>query len=125
MSDGQRELVREAVQVNRALAQIISVANPIWPAGLPAWEAPVVAFGLASETSRFVTIWSRSENAQESILRFPDLIGADVTVRTVFPANLTEWTTRWEPHDGILRVLKPTRGAGARVLELVPSRAES
>jgi alpha-galactosidase len=125
MAAGQLELVREAIRLNRDLVGFITTASPIWPAGLPTWEAPLVAFGLASENSRFVTIWNRSEEPQESVLRFPDLIGADVTVRTVFPTNLTEWITQWDRDTGTLRVLKPTTGVGARILHLAPSSAGS
>lgn len=125
MDDAQLDLVREAIRVNRDLVDVIRTAHPFWPAGLPEWNAPVVALGLTTQTSRFVTIWNRSEKSQESILHFPDLIGADVTVRTVFPANLTQWTTSWDREAGILRTRKPSPQAGARILELVPSNAES
>ncbi len=125
MSVDQLALVREALALNHELLETITTGFAFWPMGLPAWAAPSVAFGLATETSRFVTIWNRSETVQESILHFPDLIDADVTVRTVFPTSLTEWTTRWDRDTGTLRVRKPSPGIGARVLHLARARAES
>ena len=130
MTESQLELVRAAVRLNRELVGTITTGFAFWPLGLPRWDAPHIAFGLApepysTETSRFVTIWNRSEESQESILQFPDLIGADVTVRTVFPTNLIEWTTHWDRDTGTLRVRNPTPGIGARILSLAPARAES
>jgi alpha-galactosidase len=125
MSDHQRAIVREALELNTALSDGIRRSTPFWPLGLPAWDSRQVALGLAIETSRYVTIWNRSEEGQELILDFADLTGADVTVRTVFPTGLVEWITRWDPDTGTLRIQTPAGQVGARILHLAPASAES
>jgi alpha-galactosidase len=125
MGDGQLDLVRQAVQLNSTLREVITTGFPEWPMGLPRWDSPSVALGLATQTSRFVTIWNRSDEEQDAVLKFPDLIGADVAVRTVFPTALTEWTTQWDRDTGTLRVRNPTGSVGARILYLAKAGAES
>ncbi len=125
MGESQLDLVREALRLNADLVEPITTGFAFWPMGLPRWDAPSLALGLATENSRFVTIWNRSAEVQESILHFPDLIDADVTVRTVFPTHLTEWTTQWDRNTGTLRIRNPLPTIGARVLHLAPARAES
>jgi alpha-galactosidase len=125
MDAAQLGMVTAAVQTNRDLVPHIRTATPFWPLGLPAWNAPWVALGLTSQNSRFLTIWNRSVETQESVLNFPDLVGSDLTVRTLFPLNLVEWTTRWDRDTGTLWVRNPTNSVGARTFHLAVSSAGS
>lgn len=118
MSDEQRALVVEAVQLNKALRGEIANSTPFWPLGLPNWSSPWVALGLETQTSRYVTIWNRSAETQDVTLRLPDLAGANVLIRTVFPQHLAEWSMRWNTDAGTLHILNTTAVAGARTIEL-------
>jgi alpha-galactosidase len=125
LNSSQREIVAEGVRTNRALRPLIRTAVPVWPIGLPEWSSSWVAFGLATPTSRHVTVWNRSEEEQDVVLNFPDLIGAGVSVRTIFPTALTEWTTLWDRRAGTLHVRKPAGSVGARTLELTLTRHDA
>jgi alpha-galactosidase len=114
----QLALVVEGIRANSDVKPLIRSAVPVWPLGLPEWSAKWVAFGLATQSSRHVTVWNRSEDEQDTVLRFPDLVGADVAVRTIYPTSLGEWPTRWDRRAGALHVRKPAGPVGARTLEL-------
>lgn len=118
MSQEQRDLVGEAVRANKELRSMIAEALPFWPLGLPEWDAPWTALGLATSTSRYITVWNRSEQEQEIDLQLPDLTGADITVRTVFPLNLDEWNTRWDSKAGTLHVRNTSGSVAARTIHL-------
>nr|WP_194241523.1 glycoside hydrolase family 36 protein [Galbitalea soli] len=119
MTEPQLALVTEAVARHKALRPIIRTATPFWPLGLPSWTTPWVALGLATSTSRFVTIWNRSPEMRDVTLHLPDLAGADVVIRTVFPEQLTEWGTTWDAATGALTVRNPTGVVSARTIELI------
>lgn len=116
MTEPQIRLVSEAITVAKDLRADIQDATPFWPLGLPGWTSPWTALGLATQISRYITIWNRSTDEAETILHFPDLAGAEMSVRTVFPQNLDEWDTRWDSHTGKLYVNNPTGSVGARTV---------
>ena len=118
MSPEQLDLVRSAVALNTELTDIIRSAHPVWPLGLPGWDDPWVCLGLATQDSRLFTVWNLSEDHEDAVLKFPDLIGADVRVRPIFPLTLVEWPTRWDRNAGALHIRNPTHAVGARVFEL-------
>ena len=123
MRPAQLALVSEAVAANKTLRSAITSATPFWPRGLPAWTDAWTTFGLATETSSYITVWNRSADPAHTTLSLPDLTGADLSVRTVFPLNLPEWTTRWDSTSGILHVHNPTGSRGARTFQLDPTPA--
>lgn len=112
------ELVREAVVASKALRADISTSRPYWPAGLPGWTDPWVALGLRTAESDLLTIWNRGTTA-EIQLAVPHLAGQEVRIDTVFPVDLPQWKTTWDPTEGTLTVAAST-GISARTFRLTP-----
>ena len=87
-------------------------------AGIPTWEGAWTALGLATAGSRLITIWNRDAADGDVTLELPALASSRVSVATVFPDSLPEWTTHWDPEAGTLRVTNPTGQVGARVFRV-------
>jgi alpha-galactosidase len=117
-------LVAEAVRLGKRLRADLASTIPFWPLGLPAWDDPWVALGLASPAGTHLFVWSRDAGQAETVLdltRVPGLDpgpGAGREVEQVFPLGLTAWTTRWEPTDRALRVRNESGTAAARVFRV-------
>ena len=118
MSQPSLDLVREAVAGSKTLRAEISASRPYWPAGLPGWTDPWVALGLRGAGSDLLTVWNRGAT-DEVRLSVPHLAGRDVRVTTVFPVDLPQWETTWDPTEGTLTVA-PTTGTSARTFRLTP-----
>ncbi len=119
LTPSQSALVADAVSSHKRVRESIRTSSAFWPNGLPAWDDPWVVLGLATQSSRLITIWNRSPDEQDLTLNFPDLIDADVVVRVVFPTQLTAWATTWNAASGTLTVRNTTRLVSARTFELV------
>ncbi|GAA4491689.1 glycoside hydrolase family 36 protein [Microbacterium panaciterrae] len=118
MDARRRELVAEAVAVAKSLRGELTASTPFWPLGIPAWDAPWTALGLAVDGGALLTLWSRDPGAGLVELDLSRFAGADLTVTTIFPRSLPEWDTHWNAETGRLRVAHHAPEAGARVLRL-------
>ncbi len=136
MDPAERELVAEAIRAYRTWVQpSLTASLPFWPAGLPAWDDPILAAGLhlpapatdRSTTSRstpaepydLVAVWSRGGGGKAR-LRLPAWQGSDIRVETVFPTRpgFAVWPAHWDPESAELIVSPPDSGLGARVLAI-------
>jgi len=119
MNPDELALVAEAVSVAKQLSSDIRRATPFWPLGLPRWDDPWVALGLATDDSHYLAVWSRDIGNPQTEL---DLRGRGIrpgeSARTVFPRSLPGWQTEWNEESGTLRVTNPTGSVGARVFRI-------
>ncbi|MFI2754458.1 glycoside hydrolase family 36 protein [Cellulomonas sp. P22] len=116
MTGAQLALVQEAVRTHQEIRDDLARSLPVWPLGLPVWDAPEVALALATDEVTYLTVWARGEDATEIALPLAHLAGRDVEVETLFPRAST-WTTRWSREDGVLHVT-PSAAPTARVLRV-------
>jgi alpha-galactosidase len=116
MTGAQRRMVAEAIAAAKTLRGSIASGHPYWPAGLPGWTDPWIALGLKATDHDLVSVWHRGGPATTE-LRLPHLAGQDLAVHTVFPADLPEWKTTWDPGQGLLTV-RAEGDLGARTLRL-------
>jgi alpha-galactosidase len=116
MTEAQRRMVAEAIEAAKTLRGAIAAGHAHWPAGLPGWTDPWVALGLTAPGDDLVSVWRRGASSKTE-LSFPHLSGHDVAVSTVFPADLPEWKTAWDPATGTLTV-QADGDLGARTLRL-------
>lgn len=118
MSQEQRALVREAVAAHRSIRAALGESTPFWPLGLPDWDSPWVALGLAAPETHLITLWHRDAGESEATLSLPFLAGKEVSVRTVFPVTLESWSFHWDVEQGTLTVRNPRHRTGARTIAL-------
>ena len=126
MAPGQLALVREAVQVHKALRPQLATGLPCWPLGLTGTPGPWVAMGLkprdpAGDT--LLTLWRRPGAAPAIEVPLAHLRGADVAPEVLFPTpghGAAEWSLDWRPEAGVLHLTVPEAGpaATARVVRL-------
>ncbi|HEX2143415.1 MAG TPA: glycoside hydrolase family 36 protein [Glycomyces sp.] len=122
MNERQRRTVAEAIAAAKTLRGAVANGRPHWPAGLPGWTEPWIALGLRDSVENgtgdeLVSVWRRG-GPPTTELRFPHFAGRDVTVTTVFPADLPEWKTAWDPSTGTLAVRAGDADIAARTLHL-------
>jgi alpha-galactosidase len=118
MDAGRLGLVADAVAAAKSLRGDLLASTPFWPLGIPAWDAPWTALGLAVNGGALLTVWNRDPAAGAIELDLDRFTGSDLTVTTIFPRSLPEWSTHWDAETGRLRVAGPADEAGARVLRL-------
>ncbi len=110
-------LVTESVAIAKRLRTDIARSVPRWPLGLPGWADAWVALGLAVPGRTYLSLWNRDPEAGPVSLDPAVLaVGAGTTIRTLFPAQLPEWSA--VPERNGLTVTNPTGRAGARLLVL-------
>lgn len=101
----QRELVHEAVAVQKQWRERLATSTPRWPLGLPAWSDDVIALALRADEhgdgqpDTLLAVWSRGAARR---IRLPGLAPAAVT--TAFPAAHDVWPTTLEGDDLIVDV---------------------
>jgi alpha-galactosidase len=117
MTGAQRQTVAQAVAVAKTLRGAIATGHPSWPTGLPGWTDPWISLALGTTDDTLVSVWRRGGPATKE-LRFPELTGRDLTVTTVFPTDLPEWKTDWDPATGTLTVQAGDAATAARTLRL-------
>ena len=114
MSEAETALVTEAVSAFRSIRADLAVSVPFWPLGLPGWHDDVLAVGFATPEASYLAVWNRAAAASIE-LPLRHLAERDLTVSTVFPRALPEWSSSWS--GGVLRVEAPA-GYAARLLQL-------
>ena len=114
----ERGAVSEAVAVHKRVLDDVRERHPIWPLGLPVWDAGWVALGLQRERSVYLSLWRRWDAPGEVAVPIPSARGRALRVEPLFPARQTEWTWRWDPESATLHLSAPTTESTARVLEL-------
>lgn len=122
LSEAQRCVVHEAMDVHKGLRAVIAGSTPSWPLGLPQWDDAAVALALDSGDESYVTVWRRPGAPELLDLRFPALAGKTVSVRTIFPTGLTEWKTEWNRAAGLLHVHSASPAPSARTFRLTVER---
>jgi alpha-galactosidase len=117
MDDRELGIVRAAVAVHKRIRDEVATAEPCWPLGLPGWDDHFVALGLRTGSALLLALWWRGEQPARLELDLPWLAGGELAIRTEFPADLPDWTPRWDPGAGRLSV-SPAAGPAARLLRL-------
>jgi len=117
MAPDEVAAVREAVAAHRVVLTDIRDRLPIWPLGLPAWDADWTCLGLHSGDHAYVSVWRRAGEAAAG-LRLPWAAGRDVEVAPLFPADAGGWAWSWDAETAVLTVTAPTIEPSARVLEI-------
>ena len=114
----QRGLVSEAVSISKAWRSRLSTSHPVWPLGLPAWDAPqcVVAFDCGGDY--LVAAWSRGEPSRVALA----FDARPREVEQVFPSNGPLWAT--EIAEASLIVDFPA-GPGARLFRVAHASASA
>lgn len=90
----QSDLVREAVTIAKSWRERVAHSQPLWPLGLPHWDAAHVALGLDCGDVYLVALWSRGGAARVT-LEFPVALAES---RQVFPSAEPEWRSTIEPN---------------------------
>ena len=97
----QRMLVREAVAVQKQWRRRLATSTPLWPLGLPAWDAEVIVLALRAdeaaddEPDTMLAVWSRR-------VVLPGL--APQTVESVFPVDAADWPCTIDGRDLVIDV---------------------
>ena len=121
-------LVAEAVELGKRLRAHLSTTVPCWPLGLPGWDDPWVALGLAGSAGAHLFVWSRDPGKPEAALDLsglPGLVRDGLEIEQVFPRALPDWPTRWSAQDGMLVVRNDSGSSAARVLRLTSGRHDA
>jgi alpha-galactosidase len=124
MDPDLRGLVAEAVRLGKELRDDLATTIPFWPLGLPGWDDPWVALGLAGPAGTHLFVWSRDPAQPEVVLDLAGAAGPGLTlddgptVEQVFPAALPAWTTAPEPQQGRVRVRNTSGTPAARVFRV-------
>ncbi|KQQ05829.1 MULTISPECIES: glycoside hydrolase family 36 protein [unclassified Rathayibacter] len=121
MRPHQRTLVAEAVRTAAELRPLLIESTPLWPLGLPGWTDRWVASALRRGDRIALSLWDRGDDAGETSLAFPSLLGRAVDVEVAFPVGLPVWTTNWDIGIGVLSVRSAGGEPGARTLVLLVS----
>ncbi len=121
MSDDQTARVREAVDTARSLHRDIADTVPSWPLGLPGWTDRWVAAARHGRDRTVVSVWDRGPGADTAELRFPELVGRELHVATIFPHDLPGWQAEWDADTGTLSVRTTVTTPTARTFSLTPT----
>ncbi|GAA0939201.1 hypothetical protein GCM10009558_053320 [Virgisporangium aurantiacum] len=118
MSPEQRDSVRDAVHVHRAIRADLATASPSWPLGLPGWDDPWLSLALRTGSSTYVAVW-RGGGAAAVALSMPHLRGRAVRVEVLYPTHLPAWTYAWDPEAALLSVTSTGEPPAARLLRII------
>ncbi|KAE8151580.1 glycoside hydrolase superfamily [Aspergillus avenaceus] len=117
----QFELVKQGMDVYRAIRRDLATAVAFWPLGLPHWHDEWIALGMAAQTRGkdsgqwYVAVWRRG--GSESIeLPIPALCNRVLKLSLLYPSTFL-CDMSWEPSRGVLRVHISSNMA-ARLLKL-------
>jgi alpha-galactosidase len=119
MTAEQRAVVDTAVAAHREVLGVVASAVPVWPLGLPGWEDPWVALGLAVPGGDlYLTVWSLPGGPASVSIPLAGFIRREVTVTPFFPADLGSWEVSFEPSVGLLHVGDGGTSPTARVFRI-------
>lgn len=119
MSSSQRAVVASAIAAHRQVLEVVDTSVPVWPLGLPAWEDPWVALGLAvPDGDLYLSVWSLPGASSAVSLPLPAFLGRSATVSPLFPTELGAWDVSWDAAAGVLHVVNGGATPTARVLRL-------
>ncbi|WP_406248982.1 glycoside hydrolase family 36 protein [Microbacterium sp. M] len=119
MTPVEVDAVRAAVAAQKTILTDIRDRHPVWPLGLPAWEAGWVSLGLhdATAAQAYVSVWRRAGDATAS-LQLPWARGRELEVTPFFPADAAGWTWTWDAEVGVLETTAPTAEPSARTFDV-------
>lgn len=102
MSESQRSLVREGLDVYKNIRRHLATGSPFWPLGFPGWVDPWLAVGTKVANGCYLTVWRRDEPSA-CRLEVPSMAGLDVEVSLLYPSRSTA-TASWHRDTGTLEV---------------------
>jgi alpha-galactosidase len=112
MTPAQHAVVAEAVRVFKAIRCDIAVSVPFWPLGLPRWTDEVIALGLRTQETSYLTVWRRpplgtaDPGPSTVVLPVPRLRGRVLRPRMLYPADGAA-TATWDADAASLTVSLP------------------
>ncbi|KAL4874595.1 glycoside hydrolase superfamily [Aspergillus karnatakaensis] len=109
LSPHQFGIIKEGMDVYRAIRGDLPTADAFWPLGLPAWHDEWLALGLAAASGGrfYVAVWRRGGG--ESVeLPVPVLKGKNVDVEFLYPVAFGA-ESEWKAEEGVLRVKVPSK----------------
>lgn len=107
----QFALVMDAVKISKMWRERIALSHPVWPMGLPAWDAEQCAIAFDCGEEYLVALWSRGEMSTVT-LNFASVLSG---LEQVFPTAGTPWATELR---GSSLVAHFPSGPQARVLRI-------
>jgi alpha-galactosidase len=126
MSETQRRLVADAVDVYKRIRADVPGALPFWPLGLPRWTDSWLALGLRTPAATYVIAWHRGPGAggpvagrpagdpAEAGLPVPFLRGRPVVPDVLYP-RAGRPPVRWDQARGELTVALPVTPAACLI----------
>ncbi|MFJ4819417.1 alpha-galactosidase [Streptomyces sp. NPDC088801] len=119
MSDHQRALVRDAVNVYKSIRGDLARALPFWPLGLPGWTDEWLALGLRSpgDGTAYLSLWRRG-GPDELRVPVPHLAGRAARVEILHPSTPEAGRAVW---DGSGLTMSVPRTPGALLIRLRPT----
>jgi alpha-galactosidase len=119
MSEAQRQLVRDAVDVYKQIRADLPDARPFWPLGLPGWDDHWLALGMRAPAATYLTAWRREGGPGGLALSVPHLRGKAVTVEVLYPRDVQP-APCWDAGRGEVSIALPDAPA-ACLLRLAPA----
>jgi len=113
MTAAQRALVADGVRLAQEWDDAALQTVPVWPLGLPRWDAPWLAVGRSSATETLVAVWWRGEGDPETALDLPA-----GTVEVVYPRTAASGWEVSDENNGRVRVRALPGVPAARVLRV-------
>jgi alpha-galactosidase len=130
MSDPQRRLVADAVDVYKQLRADLPDAVPFWPLGLPRWTDSWLALGMRTPAVSYLIVWHRGRfpgagagpgpaahdgsDPATLAISLPVLRGTGITPETRYPRT-GQPPVSWNPGRGELTVTLPDSPAACLV----------
>ncbi|MDQ0646528.1 alpha-galactosidase [Microbacterium natoriense] len=116
----QQRLVHQAVALQKTWRERLASSDPIWPLGLPGWDADVIALALRAGAAdpdapdTMLAVWSRGD-AQRVVLSGLE----PEAVECVFPADADDWAPAIDGGDLVIEV---PAGHSARIFAVHRNR---
>ncbi len=128
MSEQQRGLVAEAVQVYKRIRTDLAQAVPFWPLGLPRWTGSLMALGMRAPDATYLVAWRRGPlggppaDGDSAVITaaVPYLRGVPVIPEVLYPRHPPA-EVRWQPSAAELAVGLP-HAPSACLIKLRASR---
>jgi len=88
MSDAQRRLVADAVDVYKHVRADLPDAVPFWPLGLPQWTDSWLALGMRTPAVTYLIVWHRGPLAEPEAANGPTTVADSEPARLAIPLPL-------------------------------------